>query len=122
MTSRNAADTALLVRCPACKEIVGVFRNHVFGLDSQILEKGTKDERIAHWAAILDEVWTSIQKGQGGDEGEPAAEANAEAGPAGDATPEEPDESPISESEVERFMRVQLPKIDDPAYFRRHFG
>jgi hypothetical protein len=35
---------------------------------------------------------------------------------------EDEDTAPITQAEVDKFVRIELKQLDDAAYFRRHFG
>lgn len=134
--------------CPVCHEFIVLFRGKTIALNRAILEKGSFDERKAHIAEIIAEfLEPDLLSGAGSTEdGEEAGSpfdglfrsmAAPEDGPADDASDDVEDEegddgdetesddegeAAISDEEVEQFVRVDLKKLDDPRYFREHFG
>jgi len=113
----------VILACPSCHELVVLFRNKVVALNREIIENGSKDEKRHHIADIILEFVepgmfpTGLSLGElerperRFDDGDRVGEAQ-----------EEETDRPISESEVERFVRVDLQRLDDPAYFRKHLG
>lgn len=140
-------DVVVVQPCPVCHEFVVLFRRKVIALNRAILEKGSFDERKAHIAEIIAEFlepdlfaaesveedaspfdglfrqMAEAEDGAPGDPGDEAGEADeAMDDAADDDADEEDDEEGISDEEVDRFVRVELKKLDDPRYFRKHFG
>lgn len=139
-------DVVVVQPCPVCHEFVVLFRRKVIALNRAILEKGTFDERKAHIAEIIAEFlepdlfasesgeeaaspfdglfrqMAEAEDGAPGDAGDEAAGEADEAAEDGAFDDDEEDEEGISEEEVDRFVRVELKKLDDPRYFRKHFG
>jgi hypothetical protein len=114
-------DVVIVKQCPACGELVVMFRRKVLALDRKILERGTSHERKMHIAGIIAEFL------------EPGLLKFAAA--AADFEPDEdemdaddaivdgaPAKRPISEDELRDFARVQLRQIDNREYFKRHLG
>ncbi len=106
--------------CPSCGELVVFFRKKVIGVNRKILEQGTLEERKMHLASVIAEFiepgmfrleWPAI-KGVSDDFFDDA--------PVGDDDPEWL--SPISDRDVENFTRIQLERLDDSKYFKKHFG
>lgn len=120
VSAKVPKDVVMVVPCPSCLELVVLFRKKIIPLDKTILEQGTQEERKMHLAGIIAEF---LEPGvfklglatprQEAAEGRPAPSVSREA----DVYSEEP----ISDNEVERFVSVQLNRLDDPRYFRRHF-
>ena len=119
--------------CPNCNEFVMVFCGRVLPLQKEILLEGTPEEKQAHMMAVLTEFLDErVQKvveqitpetAQGlhqfGSDGASAA-ATAEGGPA--AEPNAEGAKPlISKEELDRFVRVDLPQLDNPSYFKDMF-
>ena len=124
VTSRVPKDVVVVVPCPACHELSVLFRGKVIPISRRILERGAKKERIRHLAHIIEEFLEAgvlplrgkIPTGEDESFGEP--EDIAGDMPFDDGPPE----VPISEKELEKFVRIDLKHIDNPTYFKRHFG
>ena len=104
--------------CPSCSELVVFFQQKVIALDRAIIENGTKDERKHHLADIiaefldsglLDMDWKSMFSGSS-----EMFQIDEEAG--------EEETSGISQREVDSFTKIHLEQLDNPDYFRKHFG
>lgn len=118
--------------CPECEELVVVFCGHVLPLDKQLMESGTIDERREHLltalTGFLHERVNKLLLGPQAD-GEFADEGfdNEFAGPMDDQdnpvqpSLESPEQTLISETEMERFTDVDLKLLDNTAYFRSVF-
>lgn len=108
----------IVKQCPACGELVVMFRRKVLALDRKILERGTTHERKMHIAGIIAEFL------------EPGllkfAAATADFEPDDDVQSEVADAieeiKPISDDELRDFARVHLRQIDNSDYFKRHLG
>lgn len=124
VTARVPKDVVVVMPCPGCSELVVLFRKKVIALNRTILESGTMEERKTHLAAIIAEF---LEPGMFGF-GVPARDdADAEAADEPETTgPHAGKDSrrlpPITDREQERFARIQLERIDDPEYFKKHFG
>ncbi len=124
-------DVVVVIPCPACYELVIMFRDKVIGLKRKILEEGTLQEKKAHLAEVIAEFLEPGLFGANFDlSGERLSSYSLEKhtgdSEKGQAEPDDSDESedtaPISQSEVDKFVRIDLKCIDDAAYFRKHFG
>lgn len=115
-------DVVVVLPCPSCSEWIILYRNRVIALNRQIIEHGSRDEKIAHFAEIISEflegggfplfqAWTGRIQG-GGASKKSKLEEKAVARSQG----------PITQSEMERFVRLELHKIDQADYFKKHFG
>ncbi len=109
--SKVPKDMVVVMHCPSCKELVILFRGRLVGVKRAILESGSRDERVAHLAEVIDQFIdeTSLFSP---DEGETESAEAVEAGQI----------EPISDEEVHRFVRFDLKRLDDPSYFRKYFG
>ncbi len=133
--ARMPRDVIAVLACPSCHELVVLYRAKAIALSREIITNGTFEEKKEHIAGIvaefleggflsfnedsLDDLNSALQ-GKHKDEGGPDFEDANAAGD--DDGGREEGERPISQREFERFVRVDLKRIDDPAYFRRHFG
>lgn len=84
-----------------------------------MLEDGSFAEKRDHIAEIITEFiepgmfdFSQMAEGASHDA------ASREASPAGDS----PLHGPISQNEIEQFVRVDLNRIDEAGYFRKYFG
>lgn len=128
ITTDVPRDVVVVVPCPECKEFVVLFRDKTAGLSRRILEHGTREERTAHLAEVIeafiepgmfsgDDAASRIEGAEVSPPGEDADD-DADAGDAESAYEAEP----ITQDEVDRFVRIDLKRIDNARYFRRHFG
>jgi hypothetical protein len=117
-------DVVVVLPCPQCNEFVVFFREKTIGLKRDIINGGTFDERKEHIAEVIAEFleggfpWPEVGGSSDGDDqglGLPFEEAGH------DDADQTGEEEPISQSEVDRFVKLELQRIDDPAYFRRMF-
>jgi hypothetical protein len=110
-------DVVVVMPCPACRGLVVMFRRRALALDRGILEKGSQQERKMHIAGIIAEFLEPglLKFATATGELEPTFE-QAEAADAAAA------QVPISDDEAREFARVQLRRIDDRDYFKRHLG
>ncbi len=114
-------DVVIVKQCPACGELVVMFRRKVLALDRKILERGTSHERKMHIAGIIAEFlepgllkFAAAAADFEPDQDEFDSEEVAAEQTAG--------KKPISEDELRDFARVQLRQIDNREYFKRHLG
>ncbi len=123
VSAKVPKDVIVVMPCPACGELVVLFRKKVIALNRKILEHGTLDERKMHLASVIVEFLEPGMFGfpaEGGAESDPldSSEDGLEA-----VEEQDPDWlPPISEKEFEEFTKIQLEKLDDSKYFKRHFG
>ena len=126
VTSKVPRDVVVVLPCPACNELVVLFRNKVIALNRQIIESGTFEERKAHIAEIIAEF---LEPGMFGlparpepDEPPAAYDEEDEEDIEEPAADHPPKDTPITQSEVDRFVRFELKRIDEAEYFRKYFG
>jgi len=121
-SARVPKDVVVVMPCPACSQLVVFFRRKVVALDRKVLEKGSRDERKMHIASIIAEFLEpgllkfAIPEPFIDDEEaeeEDFLEVDQE---------QDPELPPISERELKEFTRVQLRRLDNPEYFKRHLG
>jgi len=126
VTTKVPKDVVVVLPCPSCHELVVLFRDKVIALNRAIIEKGSREERKSHIAEIIDEFIEpgmfsdATAEGAGGDEGASlpeGVEASSE-----EVDSQEESTTQISEAELDQFVKVELPRLNDPAYFRKHFG
>jgi predicted RNA-binding Zn-ribbon protein involved in translation (DUF1610 family) len=128
--SRVPKDVVVVLPCPACHELVVLFRHKVAALNRDILETGTFEQRKAHIAEIVMEF---LEPGmfpfhamEMPHPEAPHAEMDFD-----DDEDDDDDEdfmeepaptAPITQREVDRFVKLELQQIDKAAYFKKHFG
>jgi len=123
ITSKTPKDLVVVLPCPSCHELVVLFRNKVIPLSRRILQEGSKKERTAHIAEIIAEF---LEPGMFGEPGEGDQGAFNPMDLIGDGARQEKsgdsaDDEPISDEELERFIQIDLKRIDEASYFKKHF-
>lgn len=122
VSAKVPKDVVVVMPCPACGELVILFRKKVIALERKILELGTFEERKMHLATVIAEFLEPGMFGPVSSKGDLDSVDGFE-----DALEEGNQKDPnwlppISERELEEFTRIQLEKLDDSKYFRKHFG
>jgi hypothetical protein len=127
-TSRVPRDVVVMLPCPECHELVVLFRGKAIALNREVLQSGTKEERRNHIAEIVEEflppeLFSGVMNWDFSEGATPFPfpERRSRRARAAD-TEEDDEEPPISDAEVERFQKFELHRIDEPRYFKRHFG
>ena len=126
VTAKMPKDVVIVIPCPACHQLIVMFRNKAVALSRETLEHGTHDQRKFHFAELIDQFikpgMFSFGTTQEGNQ-KPDLDSRAKGShDRPELTGEPATESPISRQEIEHFVQVDLKAIDDPAYFRKHFG
>ncbi len=130
-TARVPKDVVVVLPCPSCHEWVVMFRGKAIALSRDVIVNGTFEEKKEHIAEIIAEFLDPGMFPSSAQELEDLANGFAkqqedsedDAGEDGGQTGGDmPEEHPISQRELEEFVKVELDLIDDPSYFRRHFG
>ncbi len=121
LLSRIPKDVVVVLTCPNCTELVVVFRHRAAGLSRRVIEQGSFAERKDHIAEIITEfidpsMFSLPSADSDEDDAEDAEEVLAE------AVSDRPLRGPISENELDQFVRIDLNRIDESSYFRKHFG
>lgn len=140
VTAKVPKDVVVVMPCPACGELVVLFRDKAIALDRKVLEEGSTEERIKHLAQVINAFLESGVLPIDSSEEEapeprrkprrlkrrrprrPRAEFETEGEAESGTEPEAEEERGISDDEFDRFVKHELHRIDDPGYFRRHFG
>ena len=121
---RPPKDVVVVMPCPSCQGLVVLFRRKVIALSRRTLEQGSREQIITHIADVIGEFLDAgVFPGFG---------ERSSTGPTPEAGTDETEEMeemeasslspPISQEEMERFVKIELKCIDNPAYFKRHFG
>lgn len=126
--AKFTSDVVVIMQCPACHELVVVFRSKVVGLNRELLESGDREERKKHLAFVIAEFldpdvlnfnFDELALGIGLGMNPPQLDADD----ADDTDTQRAEASdPISDSELRSFTQDELSKLDDSEYFRRHFS
>jgi hypothetical protein len=134
-TSKVPKDMIVVLPCPACNELVVLFQNRVLAVSRKILEHGTFEERKMHFAELIAQFFE-----QGPSFEEMAQEAAQEADEDAEAPRADRMEfgellrrafhrhggpvqvGPITQEELDQFVRVELRRIDDPDYFKKNLN
>jgi hypothetical protein len=128
ITSKVPKDVVVVMPCPNCRELVVLFRNKAIALSRKIMEQGSFEERKDHIAEIITEFFEPgmlglpLSENGAGFELDDSAESEAddfnELFDADSTTAK----GPISEKELDEFVRLDLNRIDEPNYFKKYFG
>ena len=116
---------AVVMGCPACQELMVMFHGKIIAINRKILSSGTREERKAHLAEIVDPFLDELLDSGFMGIGQPPAMGNdglADSPPPGFAPDNPPVDRPITQKEFDRFLKIDLKCIDNPSYFHRHFG
>lgn len=147
VTTDVPQDVVAVMPCPACNELSVLFRGKVIPLNRQIIEEGSFEERKTHLSEVIAEFLEAGLLASGSafnfstqqDEDDGADNSNdsdddlpivrpprrprrrkmRRPNPIADIHDEG---GPISDQEFDQFVRFDLRCIDDPAYFKKHFG
>ncbi len=122
-------EVVAIMACQNCNELSVLFRKTIIPLNRQVLESGTFDERKDHLATVITHFLEAgvmpFEAGGDGTEGamfELPQRSHRPRRRRKPAMPEEPRDVSITDQELDRFIRVDLKCIDNPAYFRKIFG
>lgn len=125
-TSQVPEDVVVVMPCPGCRELCVLYRGRVIALNRRVIEYGTREERKEHLASVIAEF---LEAGMLSLEDNDLPSGVDAAGleeqlmdPEELDLPEEQYESPITDEEFQKFVRIDLKCLDNAAYFRRHFG
>lgn len=128
MTSRVPRDVIVVIPCPSCQELAVVFRDKVIALSRRVIEEGTFDERKTHLAEVIAEFLEAgifpLSSEEEDAETEDTPQPSVPRLEWRDAKRRRPRRRirPISDQEVDKFLKFDLKRIDNAAYFKRHFG
>lgn len=113
-----------MMPCPACQELVVLFRDKVIAVSRKILQNGTREERKSHLADIVAEFLDAgvLGAAEGIGFGMPNDMDPDEEFDEAEAVPVAPPHTPISREEIDRFVKIDLRRLDDPLYFKKHFS
>ena len=138
VATRVPKDVVVVMPCPACSDLVIMFRSKIVGMKRKVVEEGSFEDKKAHIAEVIAHF---LEPGMlwpdGVMTGEPGAESESEGLDAeglaefmeGDDEDGEQDASsavdggpPITQGEVDHFVTIDLQRIDDASYFRKYFS
>jgi hypothetical protein len=128
VTARVPKDVIVVMSCPSCNELVVLYKRKVIAIDRHTLEEGSLAEKKEHIAEVIAEFLESgvfgFMPGRNAPDDEPITGLDADDAALDADTDHEGDRAlpPISERELAEFSRIQLERLDDAAYFRKHFG
>ncbi len=117
-------DMAVVMGCPECQELMVLFHGKVIAVNRQILISGTREERKAHLADIVEPFLEEFLKSGFLGIGHPLSMGTEDLTdvPPPEFAPDHPaTDRPITQKEFERFLKIDLKCIDNPTYFHRHF-
>ncbi len=111
--------------CPSCREWVVLFRDKVIAISKRIIEHGSNEERKAHLADVIGEF---LDAGVFAQEAEYFQEQNQGTDSPRPQAPGRPHSyfttpvTPITQEELDRFVKIELRRLDNAEYFKKHFG
>jgi hypothetical protein len=100
-----------------------LFRDKVIAISRRIIEHGSNEERKAHLADVIGEF---LDAGVFAQESEFFQEESH--GSADPGQPSRPNPifaapiTPITQEELDRFVKIELRRLDNAEYFKKHFG
>lgn len=118
---RVPKDMVVVLPCSFCHELVVLFRSKAIGLNRKVLEHGSFDAKKEHLAEVIAEFlepgFLSLQGFSFGSEMHDDNDND-------DLFPVDSDDADgaISQGELDQFLCMELPQLDDSEYFRKHFG
>ncbi|NLV43716.1 MAG: hypothetical protein GXY07_04375 [Candidatus Hydrogenedentes bacterium] len=112
-----------VLACRHCEELSVLFRGKIIPLNKQILENGTMEERKMHLAEVIAQFLESgMFRFPAMEEETESAEDAAAPKPAFPfGLPRSAPDTPISDQELDRFIKIDLKCLDNPSYFKRIF-
>ncbi|MCP4640951.1 MAG: hypothetical protein GY851_10980 [bacterium] len=122
VTTKVPRDVVVVVPCPACSELVVMFRGKAIALDRETVENGSFEDRKDHIAGIIAEFLEPGMFSGSLDQSSPGGFGFAAGGSEDLSEDDDEDTTPISQKELDKFVRVDLKRLDEPGYFREHFG
>jgi hypothetical protein len=125
VAAKTPKDVVVVLTCPSCQELVVLFRRKVIALQRQVIESGSFEEKKSHIAEVIAEflepgMFNAVSE-ESGEELQELFEVENDEEVSADGEDSD-DTEPISESEFDRFVRVDLKRLDDASYFRKHFS
>jgi ribosomal protein S27E len=123
--SKVPKDVVVVLPCPSCHQLVVLFRGQVIAVNREIIEEGSFEDKKNHIAEIIAKfleagVFRNEISGMDADEGPVGFDAGRFAGR--DQPEQGSEEDPITQEEFDRFSKIELKRIDEASYFRKHFG
>ncbi|MCX8065318.1 MAG: hypothetical protein N3G21_09130 [Candidatus Hydrogenedentes bacterium] len=142
-SGRLPPDVVMILPCPSCHEYSVVFRNKAIPVNRKIIERGTRKEKIEHLANIIEMFLELALPKQNGETHSENIEENLDTLNEFDSRETEQKKrllggglhsvkgnlpefqvpnNPITEEEVRQFIENDLKCLDDPEFFKKHFG
>lgn len=117
-------EIAAILTCRYCNELSLLFKGRVIPLNKGVLESGTLEERKMHLAEVIGILleaglldFSRIKDSSDYPFHKPHQRKRSR------NVSQEPSQTDlISDQEMERFLQVDLERLDNPAYFKRIFG
>ena len=122
-TTRVPKDVVVVMPCPACREWVVLFRDKVIAISRRILEHGSNEERKAHLADVIGEFLDAGVFAQEADYFHEESQGGPDSAPPARPARTNPFfAAPISQEELDRFVKIDLRRLDNAEYFKKYFG
>jgi len=114
----------IIAPCPQCGERVVLYQGEVVAVNREILEHGTREQKVRHVAEIITtfiESVGSLPPSLLGEEGDISSLSDIEETaefepPSGDHA------GSFTKEEIKDFINIDLMLIDNKEYFEQHFG
>ncbi len=121
--ARLPKEVIAVMACHRCHELSVLFRRKIIPIDRHILESGTFDERKMHLADVIAQfLEAGLLPFDQSENDEPGVDEEARETSRQPRRRLKPKNMPITDQEMDRFVRIDLKCIDNPAYFKRIFG
>ena len=124
--------TILVGPCPRCEEMLAIFCGHALPLRKDVMESNSVDQKSEHIIGVLTEFLEKRvaelldeqeEDAKTRDETDDVAHEDSEPSDMPEEVEAEHEDRPsIPESEVEEFLTLDLPAIDNKDYFKAVFG
>lgn len=129
VSMRVPKDMVVVLPCSFCHELVVLFRHKAIGLNRKVLEHGSFDAKKEHLAEVIAEFlepgFLSLQGLSFGserhDDNDGSSDNDCDSDDLFSMDSDDMDDA-ISQGELDQFLCMDLPQLDDPEYFRKHFG
>lgn len=122
-TAKVPKDVVVVMPCPGCHEWVVLFREKVIAVSRRIIEQGTAEERKSHLADVIGEFLDAGVFAQEADFFQEEASGLPDAGRSARPARRDPQSTaPITSEELDRFVKIELRRLDNAEYFKKHFG
>lgn len=122
-------EVIVVMKCPVCRELSVIYGGKIVALNRKLLARGDLGAIKEHLAQVIGEfihsdLFSMLQQSVSGNEEENLfdTENDEPVFDMGDGEDVDFNPAPITQQELDRFAKIELKCLDDPAYFKKHFG